>query len=614
MFIGFTGTPLLKADKATSIETFGSFIHTYKFDEAVDDGVVLDLRYEARNIDQDLTSPAKVDKWFEAKTKGMTDLSKAELKKRWGTMQKVVSSEPRAEQIVNDILLDMETKPRLMDGRGNAMLVGVEHLPGLQVLRAVLPGRLQGQVRHRHQLRAATPATSPRRTPARARPRSCASTTSTARCWPTTSTSPPTRRCSKVEQFEKEVKDTLHQRARPDAPADRRRQAADRLRRPERHLPLHRQEDAATTACSRPSAASTGSTATTRTTATSSTTGTCSTRWRRPSPTTPAERSTATRRRTSRACSTDRIEQGPRRPRRGAGDRSARSASRSSRPRTRCSTSSTSAPTSRATPSSSRPTSRSASSSTRRSPRSCAPTATSPTRWTAAGYSDAEADAIKDEIAHYVAVRDEVEARRWRERRLQAVRGRHALPARHLHPGRSRPRSSPTSRTPASIELIVKLGAGAIDKLPDGIKKDPEAVAETIANNMRKVIIDERAMNPKYYDKMSELLDALIEQRRQGAIDYKEYLPSCSSRPRKLGKGESDTDVPGLGRQRRPARPRRLRLPERRARHRGRHGRHGTPSRTHWVGNPMKEKKVKRAHPQVAARRTSTGSTSCLTW
>src|SRR5204863_2114202 len=124
MFIGFTGTPLLKADKATSIETFGSFIHTYKFDEAVEDGVVLDLRYEARNIDQDITSPDKVDKWFEAKTKGMTDLSKAELKKRWGTMQKVVSAEPRARQIVNDILLDMDTKPRLMDLRGNAMLVG----------------------------------------------------------------------------------------------------------------------------------------------------------------------------------------------------------------------------------------------------------------------------------------------------------------------------------------------------------------------------------------------------------------------------------------------------------------------------------------------------------
>ncbi|OZB87933.1 MAG: restriction endonuclease subunit R, partial [Microbacterium sp. 14-71-5] len=124
MFIGFTGTPLLKADKATSIETFGSFIHTYKFDEAVTDGVVLDLRYEARSIEQDLASPEKVDKWFEAKTKGLTDLSKARLKKKWGTMQKVVSAEPRAKQIVQDILLDMETEPRLVSRRGNAMLVG----------------------------------------------------------------------------------------------------------------------------------------------------------------------------------------------------------------------------------------------------------------------------------------------------------------------------------------------------------------------------------------------------------------------------------------------------------------------------------------------------------
>ncbi|MCK5755165.1 MAG: HsdR family type I site-specific deoxyribonuclease, partial [Mycobacterium sp.] len=124
MFIGFTGTPLLKADKATSIETFGSFIHTYKFDEAVADGVVVDLQYEAGNIDQHLDSPQAVDAWFDANTQNMTDLSKAELKKRWGTMQKVLTSKSRAEKIVADILKDMAIKPRLADGRGNAMLVG----------------------------------------------------------------------------------------------------------------------------------------------------------------------------------------------------------------------------------------------------------------------------------------------------------------------------------------------------------------------------------------------------------------------------------------------------------------------------------------------------------
>ncbi len=86
--IGFTGTPLLKADKQKSIEVFGRYIHTYKFDEAVKDGVVLDLRYEARDIDQSITSQAKIDQWFEVKTRGLTDLARAQLKRRWGTMRR----------------------------------------------------------------------------------------------------------------------------------------------------------------------------------------------------------------------------------------------------------------------------------------------------------------------------------------------------------------------------------------------------------------------------------------------------------------------------------------------------------------------------------------------
>ncbi len=123
MFIGFTGTPLLKKDKLTSIEVFGPYIHTYKFDEAVEDKVVLDLRYEARNIDQNITSQEKIDQWFEAKTRGLTEYAKSKLKQRWGTMQTILSSKSRLEQIVKDIIFDMETKDRLKSGRGNAMLV-----------------------------------------------------------------------------------------------------------------------------------------------------------------------------------------------------------------------------------------------------------------------------------------------------------------------------------------------------------------------------------------------------------------------------------------------------------------------------------------------------------
>ena len=123
MFIGFTGTPLMKKDKRKSIEVFGSYIHTYKFNEAVADGVVLDIRYEARDIDQRIKSQKKVDEWFEASTRNLSPLGKTLLKQKWGTMQKVLSSKSRQEQIVADILMDMNTRPRLMDGRGNAMLV-----------------------------------------------------------------------------------------------------------------------------------------------------------------------------------------------------------------------------------------------------------------------------------------------------------------------------------------------------------------------------------------------------------------------------------------------------------------------------------------------------------
>ena len=150
MFVGFTGTPLLKADKKRSIEVFGRYIHTYKFNEAVKDGVILDLRYEARDIDQSITSQKKIDQWFDAKTKGLTDLAKAQLKQRWGTMQKVLSSQDRLEKIVADILMDMETRDRLNSGHGNAMLVSGSIYQGCKFYELFDEDGSSRQVRHRH--------------------------------------------------------------------------------------------------------------------------------------------------------------------------------------------------------------------------------------------------------------------------------------------------------------------------------------------------------------------------------------------------------------------------------------------------------------------------------
>jgi type I restriction enzyme, R subunit len=123
VFIGFTGTPLLKSDAQTSLEVFGGYIHTYKFAEAVDDKVVLDLVYEARDVDQKLVGAEPVDRWFEARTRGLNDWQRNELKAHWGTMQKVLSSKARMGRIVAEVMMDFATQRRLNDGRGNAILV-----------------------------------------------------------------------------------------------------------------------------------------------------------------------------------------------------------------------------------------------------------------------------------------------------------------------------------------------------------------------------------------------------------------------------------------------------------------------------------------------------------
>ena len=123
MLIGFTGTPLLHTDKKKSVETFGSYIHSYKFHEAVRDNVILDLRYEARNVEQFLGKREKIDEWFDSKTAGLSKVARSLLKARWAKMEKLFSSKERIHRIVADICQDMGTKRALTGGYGNAMLV-----------------------------------------------------------------------------------------------------------------------------------------------------------------------------------------------------------------------------------------------------------------------------------------------------------------------------------------------------------------------------------------------------------------------------------------------------------------------------------------------------------
>jgi len=123
IFIGFTGTPLLRRDKLMTRDVFGTYIHTYKFHQAVADKVVLDLKYEARDVPQRLTTRAAIDRWFEQKTKNLNNFQKAVLRKRWATMEELMSAGERKNRIVANIIEDFSLKPRLNNDRGTAILV-----------------------------------------------------------------------------------------------------------------------------------------------------------------------------------------------------------------------------------------------------------------------------------------------------------------------------------------------------------------------------------------------------------------------------------------------------------------------------------------------------------
>jgi type I restriction enzyme, R subunit len=123
IFVGFTGTPLLRKDKPMTRDVFGTYIHTYKFHEGVADGVILDLKYEARDVPQRLTSQAAIDNWFEHKTRSLNNFQKAVLRKRWATMEELMSAGERKQRIIASIIEDFSLKPRLNNDRGTAILV-----------------------------------------------------------------------------------------------------------------------------------------------------------------------------------------------------------------------------------------------------------------------------------------------------------------------------------------------------------------------------------------------------------------------------------------------------------------------------------------------------------
>ena len=520
VFVGFTGTPLLKKDKQRSLEVFGPYIHTYKFDEAVKDGVIVDLRYEARDIDQIISAPDKIDLWFEAKTKGLNDYARAQLKKKWGTMQKVLSSQSRLDMIGKDILLDLGTRDRLADGRGNAMLVSGSIYQACKYFEFFSTTDLSGKC---------AIVTSYKPSPQQIKnEESGEGSTEELRKYAIYRNmlanyfgEPADQAVNRVAEFEHKVKQQFINDPGQmrllivvdklltgfDAPSatylyiDKKMQdhglfqaicRVNRLDGEDKEygyiidykdlfkslensvrdytseaFDQYDQEDVAGLLKDRLTKAK--------------------------------ERLDETRETVKALCDNVALPKDTVAYIRYfcAKDTSDKDALKDNESR-RLVLYKHSASFIRAY-------------------------AALANEMAEAGYHPEEIEAIKVEVQHYESVRTEVKMASgdYIDLKVYEPAMRHLIDS-YIRAEESQKISAFDDLS--LIKLIVKRGESAINELPEGIRNSNEAVAETIENNIRKVIIDEQPVNPKYFDKLSELLEALIQERKEHALEYKDYL------------------------------------------------------------------------------------------
>jgi type I restriction enzyme R subunit len=540
VFIGFTGTPLLKADKKRSIEVFGRYIHTYKFDEAVRDGVVLDLRYEARDIDQSITSQKKIDQWFEAKTKGLTPLAKAQLKARWGTLQKVLSSQSRLQKIVGDILLDMETRDRLSNNRGNALLAAGSIYEACKFYDLFSKTPLAGKC-------AIVTSYAPNIAEIKGEESGEGPTDNLEKYeiyrqmladW---FSEPPESAVYRVEEFEKAAKKRFIEQPGQmkllivvdklltgfDAPPatylyiDKQMrdhglfQAICRVNRLDGedkeygyivdYKDLFKSLEGAVA---------------------DYTSGALDGYDKEDVAGLLEDRLGKARERLDEALEAVRALCEPVEPPRGdqafyryfsSKDHGSAVQLKENEPQ-RLALYKLAAALLRAY-------------------------ANIASEMNEAGYTEAEAAAIKGEVTFYENLRAQVKLHSG-----DAIDLKQYEPAmRHLIDTYIRAEESEKISAfddLSLVELIVKRGADAVNALPKAIRTNENTLAETIENNVRRLIIDESPINPKYYEKMSELLDALIEQRKKDALSYQEYLAKIVDLTRQAKDGPKAGEYP----------------------------------------------------------------------
>ena len=136
-FIGFTGTPIEKAD-ANTRSVFGDYISVYDIQRAVEDKATVPIYYEGRlaNLELDQDERPKIDPQFEEVTEGEEVERREKLKSKWAALEAVVGAEKRLKLIAKDLVTHFEARLEVMDGK--AMIVCMSRRICVELYNAIV--------------------------------------------------------------------------------------------------------------------------------------------------------------------------------------------------------------------------------------------------------------------------------------------------------------------------------------------------------------------------------------------------------------------------------------------------------------------------------------------
>ena len=501
---------------------------------------MLDLRYEARDVDQNLTSQQEIDQWFEDKTRGLTDAAKAQLRQRWITMQNVLSSRERLGKIVADIVLDMAARDRLKNGRGNAMLVADSIFSACRFFQLFQETPLKGKCAIVTSYRPSADSVAKEETGEGQTDRQTEYYVY-RQMLADHFNEPANTAMHKADRFEREVKKIFVENPEEmkllivvdklltgfDAPPatylyiDKNMQdhglfqaicRVNRLDGEDKEFgyivdykDLFRSLERAITDYTGEAFENFDP---------EDIQGLLKDRLQKGK-----ERLEETRETIKALCE-------PVAPPRdsaayiryfcceAAGNLQQLKANEPKREKLYKFTAGF--------------------------VRAYANLAN---EMTEAGWTQAEAQQIKDEVSHYDNVSQEIKLASGDYVDLKA----YEPDMRHLIDTYIRAEDSETLSTLSDIplvELIIQNGAEALEQLPDGIRANQTAMEATIENNLRRLIVDKSAVNPRYYEEISHLLDEIIRERRRGAMDYREYLFQIEELSSQITEPENRAEYP----------------------------------------------------------------------